>query len=127
MTRYGIDLPDRQLAAVPIKSPEGRAYLGAMMAAANFARCNRQIMMNLAERAFMQTLAVGPKDLGFALIYDVCHNIAKFEEHIVDHQCRLLCVHRKGTTRAFGPGHPSITAAVRDLGQPVLIPDDMGR
>ena len=127
MARYGIHLPDRQLAAVPIKSPEGKAYLGAMMAAANFAWCNRQIMMNLAERAFMQTLAIGPKDLGFALIYDVCHNIAKFEEHVVDDKRRLLCVHRKGATRAFGPGHPSIPAAVRGLGQPVLIPGDMGR
>ena len=79
MARYGIHLPDRQLAAVPIKSAEGRAYLGAMAAAANFAWCNRQIMMHLAERAFMQALAIGPKELGFTLVYDVCHNIAKFE------------------------------------------------
>jgi tRNA-splicing ligase RtcB len=84
-------------------------------------------MMKLAERAFMQTLALSPKDLGFALVYDVCHNIAKFEEHVVDDKRRLLCVHRKGATRAFGPGHPSIPAAVRDLGQPVLVPGDMGR
>jgi len=127
MARYGIHLPDRQLAAVPIKSAEGRAYLGAMAAAANFAWCNRQIMMHLAERAFMQALAIGPKELGFTLVYDVCHNIAKFEEHVVDNQRRLLCVHRKGATRAFGPGHPAIPAALRELGQPVLIPGDMGR
>jgi tRNA-splicing ligase RtcB len=127
MARYGIELPDRQLAAVPIKSPEGRAYLGAMAAAANFAWCNRQIMMHLAERAFMQTLAMSPAELGFALVYDVCHNIAKFEEHTVEGGRRLLCVHRKGATRAFGPGHPALPAALRELGQPVLIPGDMGR
>ncbi len=127
MARYGIHLPDRQLASVPIKSAEGRAYLGAMAAAANFAWCNRQIMMHLAERAFMQSLAIGPKELGFTLVYDVCHNIAKFEEHVVDNRRRLLCVHRKGATRAFGPGHPAIPAALRELGQPVLIPGDMGR
>jgi tRNA-splicing ligase RtcB (3'-phosphate/5'-hydroxy nucleic acid ligase) len=127
MTRYGIELPDRQLASVPIKSPEGRAYLGAMAAAANFAWCNRQIMMHLAERAFMETFAMGPAELGFALVYDVCHNIAKFEEHIVNGERRLLCVHRKGATRAFGPGHPALPAALRALGQPVLIPGDMGR
>jgi tRNA-splicing ligase RtcB (3'-phosphate/5'-hydroxy nucleic acid ligase) len=127
MAGYGIQLPDRQLACVPIRSPEGRAYLGAMAAAANFAWCNRQLMMHLAERAFMQTLALSERDLGFALIYDVCHNIAKFEEHQVDNRTRRLCVHRKGATRAFGPGHPALPAAVRDLGQPVLIPGDMGR
>jgi tRNA-splicing ligase RtcB (3'-phosphate/5'-hydroxy nucleic acid ligase) len=127
MARYGIQLPDRQLAAVPIKSPEGRAYLGAMAAAANFAWCNRQIMMHLAQRAFMAALAIGPEELGFGLVYDVCHNIAKFEEHEVDNRTRMLCVHRKGATRAFGPGHPALPEAYRELGQPVLIPGDMGR
>jgi tRNA-splicing ligase RtcB len=127
MGRYGIQLPDRQLAAVPINSPEGRAYLGAMAAAANFAWCNRQLIMHLAEQALMSALQIGPRELGFSLIYDVCHNIAKFERHEVDGEVRTLCVHRKGATRAFGPGNPSLPAALRALGQPVLIPGDMGR
>ncbi len=127
MDRYGIHLPDRQLAAAPIRSPEGRAYLGAMAAAANFAWCNRQIMMHLAERAFMETLSLNKLQLGFGLVYDVCHNIAKFEEHEVAGVRRRLCVHRKGATRAFPPGHPALPEAVRALGQPVLIPGDMGR
>jgi tRNA-splicing ligase RtcB (3'-phosphate/5'-hydroxy nucleic acid ligase) len=127
MAGYGIELPDRQLAAVPISSPEGKAYLGAMAAAANFAWCNRQLMMHLAERAISRSLAISEGDLGFALVYDVCHNIAKFEEHVVEGRKRRLCVHRKGATRSFGPGHPALPPAVRALGQPVLIPGDMGR
>ena len=127
MGRYAIQLPDRQLAAVPINSSEGRAYLGAMAAAANFAWCNRQLIMHLAQRALETALQIGPRELGFSLIYDVCHNIAKFEQHEVDGRSRTLCVHRKGATRAFGPGHPSLPAALRKLGQPVLIPGDMGR
>ncbi len=127
MGRYGIQLPDRQLAAVPINSAEGRAYLGAMAAAANFAWCNRQLIMHLAERALEAALEIGPRELGFSLIYDVCHNIAKFEQHEVEGRLRTLCVHRKGATRAFGPAHPSLPAALRHLGQPVLIPGDMGR
>lgn len=127
MARYEIKLPDRQLAAVPINSPEGRAYLGAMAAAANFAWCNRQVMMHLTEQALLAALSISPEELGFALVYDVCHNIAKFEEHIVDTHQRLVCVHRKGATRAFGPGHPALPEALRPFGQPVLIPGDMGR
>lgn len=127
MARYEITLPDRQLAAVPIVSPEGQSYLGAMAAAANFAWCNRQVMMHLAERAFMQALGVGPRELGFSLIYDVCHNIAKFEQHVVNGQKRDVCVHRKGATRAFGPGNPALPESLRELGQPVFIPGDMGR
>jgi tRNA-splicing ligase RtcB len=127
MARYGIQLPDRQLAAAPINSPQGRSYLGAMAAAANFAWCNRQLIMHLAGRALEQALQIGPRELGLSLIYDVCHNIAKFEEHVVDDRPRTLCVHRKGATRAFGPGHPSLPAPLRSLGQPVLIPGDMGR
>jgi tRNA-splicing ligase RtcB len=127
MGRYGIQLPDRQLAAVPINSSEGRAYLGAMAAAANFAWCNRQLIMHLAERALQAALEIGPRELGFSLIYDVCHNIAKFEQHEVDNRTRTLCVHRKGATRALGPGNPNLPAALRELGQPVLIPGDMGR
>ena len=98
MTKYEIVLPDRQLAAVP--SPEGQDYLGAMTAAANFAWCNRQIMMHLATDAFMEALGISPRDRGLTLIYDVCHNIAKFEDHVVDGMKRVLCVHRKGATRA---------------------------
>jgi tRNA-splicing ligase RtcB len=127
MAKYEINLPDRQLAAVPISSPEGKAYLGAMAAAANFAWCNRQVMMHLAENALMEALGASPRELGFSLIYDVCHNIAKFEEHIIDGKKRLLCVHRKGATRAFGPGHPAVPEAFRAQGQPVFIPGDMGR
>ncbi len=124
---YNFKLPDRQLAAAPIKSPEGRAYLAAMAAAANFAWCNRQLMTYLAERAFMEALHIGPKELGFALVYDVCHNIAKFEEHQIDGRTLRVCVHRKGATRAFPPGHPALPPGLREIGQPVLIPGDMGR
>jgi tRNA-splicing ligase RtcB len=127
MARYEIRLPDRQLAAAPILSPEGEAYLGAMAAAANFAWCNRQVMMHLTEQAFLDALSISPAELGFALVYDVCHNIAKFEDHLVDGRRRRVCVHRKGATRAFGPGHPALPAALRPFGQPVLIPGDMGR
>jgi tRNA-splicing ligase RtcB len=127
MSSYGIKLPDRQLASVPIRSPEGEAYLGAMAAAANFAWCNRQIMMHLTERALLRALAISQRELGMSLVYDVCHNIAKFEEHIVDGKPRRLCVHRKGATRAFGPGHPALPPSIRQIGQPILVPGDMGR
>jgi len=127
MARYEINLPDRQLAAVPISSTEGQAYLAAMAAAANFAWCNRQVMMHIAEQAFLEALSITPRELSFKLVYDVCHNIAKFEEHTVDGRKRLVCVHRKGATRAFGPGHPALPETLRPLGQPVLIPGDMGR
>jgi tRNA-splicing ligase RtcB (3'-phosphate/5'-hydroxy nucleic acid ligase) len=127
MATYGIQLPDRQLAAVPINSPEGQDYLGAMAAAANFAWCNRQVITHLSRRAFSRALGLGLEDLGFQLIYDVCHNIAKFEEHVIDGRKRNVCVHRKGATRAFGPGHPELPEKLRALGQPVLIPGDMGR
>jgi tRNA-splicing ligase RtcB (3'-phosphate/5'-hydroxy nucleic acid ligase) len=127
MAKYEIVLPDRQLAAVPIASPEGQDYLGAMAAAANFAWCNRQVMMHLATEAFMEALGIGRRELGLTLIYDVCHNIAKFEDHVVDGVKRVVCVHRKGATRAFGPGHPALPKTYRHLGQPVLIPGDMGR
>jgi tRNA-splicing ligase RtcB (3'-phosphate/5'-hydroxy nucleic acid ligase) len=127
MNKYTIALPDRQLACTPIQSPEGQDYLGAMAAAANYAWANRQVIMSQAENAFMKVLDISPRDLRFSLVYDVCHNIAKMEEHEVDGRKRLLCVHRKGATRAFAPGHPKIPAAYRSIGQPVLIPGDMGR
>jgi tRNA-splicing ligase RtcB len=127
MAKHGISLPDRQLACTPIQSPEGQDYLAAMAAAANYAWANRQVIMSQTEKAFMQTLHMGPKELGFALLYDVCHNIAKIEEHVIDGRKRRLCVHRKGATRAFAPGHPQIPAAYQKTGQPVLIPGDMGR
>ncbi len=127
MSKYGISLPDRQLACTPTRSPEGQDYLAAMAAAANYAWVNRQVIMSQAQRAFMKALEVSPRELGFSLIYDVCHNIAKIEEHVVEGKKRRLCVHRKGATRAFAPGHPQIPAAYQQLGQPVLIPGDMGR
>ncbi|HEY3445540.1 MAG TPA: RtcB family protein [Myxococcales bacterium] len=127
MRKYGIELPDRQLASAPIDSPEGRRYLGAMAAAANFAWANRQIMMVLAQRAMTRSLAISEGDLGARLLYDVCHNIAKRETHSIDGAPRRLLVHRKGATRAFGPGTPELPEAWRSVGQPVLIPGDMGR
>jgi tRNA-splicing ligase RtcB len=127
MARYGITVPDRQLACVPLRSPEGRQYFAAMAAAANFAWANRQVMTGLAERAFAAALGTGPATLRFGLVYDVCHNVAKIEEHVVDGRPRRLCVHRKGATRAFGPGHAALPAHLRRLGQPVIIPGDMGR
>lgn len=127
MVKYGISLPDRQLACAPIASPEGQHYLASMAAAANYAWVNRQVIMSQAEKAFMKALDVSPKNLGFSLVYDVCHNIAKFEEHAVNGAKRRLCVHRKGATRAFAPGHAQVPAAYRDIGQPVIIPGDMGR
>ena len=127
MAKYAISLPDRQLACTPIDSPEGQDYLASMAAAANYAWVNRQVIMSQAEKAFMKALDASPKELGFSLVYDVCHNIAKFEEHVIDGEKRRLCVHRKGATRAFAPGHPEIPEAYRHIGQPVIIPGDMGR
>ena len=125
--RYRISLPDRQLACAPIGSEEGRAYLAAMACAANFAWANRQILMHLAVEALQRALGTGPRGLGARLVYDVCHNIAKIEEQTVGGRRRRLCVHRKGATRALGPGHALVPEAYRAVGQPVLIPGDMGR
>jgi len=126
MRKYGIQLPDRQLACSPLHSEEGRQYLAAMACAANYAWANRQVMMSLAERAFLEALNISPKELGFRLVYDVCHNIAKFERHKINEHEETVCVHRKGATRAFPPGSQHIPSAYRDVGQPVLIPGDMG-
>jgi tRNA-splicing ligase RtcB len=127
MRRYGISLPDRQLACAPVDSPEARAYLGAMRAAANFAFANRQVLAHFTREAFEQALGLPPRDVGMALVYDVAHNIAKEEEHELDGRRLKVLVHRKGATRAFPPGHPELPEAYRALGQPVLIPGDMGR
>ncbi len=127
MDRYRINVPDRQLACAPIRSTEGRRYLGAMGAAANFASANRQIMTSLATRTFEHVLGVSPRELGASLLYDVCHNVAKLERHRVDGRTQTLCVHRKGATRALGAAHRDVPRAFRDLGQPVLVPGDMGR
>lgn len=118
-------LPDRQLVAAPIKSPEGQAYFSAMAAAANFAFNNRQQILHLVREGFQKVLKIDPEQI--RLIYDVCHNIAKFETHLVDGVPRQLCVHRKGATRAFGPGAQELSPLFRQTGQPVLVPGDMGR
>jgi tRNA-splicing ligase RtcB len=125
--KYGISLPDRQLACAPIASPEGRDYLAAMAAAANFAFANRQVMAHWIRESLAAALGIAPDRTGMAVVYDVCHNIAKFETFTVDGASRRLCVHRKGATRAYAPGHPGTPAPYRDVGQPVLIPGDMGR
>ena len=125
--KYGIDLPDRQLCCAPLPSEEGKRYLGAMGAAANFAFANRQVITGLLRQVFEEVLSRSPRDLGLSIVYDVCHNIAKWESHEVDGRARRLCVHRKGATRAFPPGHAEIPPAYRGIGQPVLIPGDMGR
>ncbi len=120
-------IPDPQLACAPVRSPAGQEYLAAMAAAANFAWANRQVMTGLAVRALCRSLGLSERDLGARLVYDVCHNVAKHEEHLVDGQPRRLLVHRKGATRAFGPGDARVPSAYRAVGQPVLIPGDMGR
>ncbi len=125
--KYGIELPDRQLCCAPLGSPEAKRYLGAMAAAANFAFANRQLMTHMVRRTFEEVLGMGPKELALDVVYDVCHNIAKFESHEVDGVQKRLCVHRKGATRAFPPGHPETPEAYKRVGQPVLIPGDMGR
>ncbi|MEW6523572.1 MAG: RtcB family protein [Bacillota bacterium] len=127
VSKYGIKLPDRQLACAPVKSEEGENYFAAMAAAANYAWANRQVMTHWVRQALAKTLGTTPESLGLQLVYDVAHNIAKFEDYPVDGAARRLCVHRKGATRAFGPGHPEIPSRYRQVGQPVLVPGDMGR
>jgi tRNA-splicing ligase RtcB len=124
--KYHIDLPDRQLACAPVDSSEGRRYLSAMACAANYAWANRQVMMALAKRALASALGGTEESLGLRLVYDVCHNIAKLESHDVDGRERVLCVHRKGATRAFAAGRKGVPDAYRAIGQPVLVPGDMG-
>jgi tRNA-splicing ligase RtcB len=124
--RHGIDLPDKQLCCAPLVSPEAEAYLGAMNAAANYAFANRQIMAHYVRRALKGVFSPEAAER-CDLVYDVAHNIAKFETHLVEGSKRRVCVHRKGATRAFPPGHPELGPRFRDIGQPVLIPGDMGR
>jgi len=125
--KFGIELPDRQLCCAPITSDEGRRYWAAMACAANFAFANRQMITHWVRKTLERVMRMGPKQLQLDLIYDVCHNIAKFEDHEVDGRRRRVCVHRKGATRAFPPHHTDIPEDYRDIGQPVLIPGDMGR
>jgi len=124
--RYGIQLPDRELVCAPLNSPEGKRYLGAMWSAANYAFCNRQVLTAFARRSFEQVLAgkVGNWDLH--QVYDIAHNIGKIETHEVDGELVEVCVHRKGATRAFGPGFEGLPVQYRELGQPVLVPGSMG-
>jgi tRNA-splicing ligase RtcB len=124
--RYGIHLPDRELVCAPLDSPEGKRYLAAMACAANYAFANRQILAHHARHAFEQTLAGRVDDWDLDQVYDIAHNMGKVEEHLVDGQRKRLCVHRKGATRAFGPGFEELPGEYRHLGQPVLVPGSMG-
>jgi tRNA-splicing ligase RtcB len=123
---YDIHLPDRQLACAPVGSPEGEAYIGGMAAAANYAWTNRQMIMHWVRESFSQVMGDSPEDLGMDLVYDVAHNIAKKEEHEVEGHRKRLLVHRKGATRAFPEGRPEVPTDYADVGQPVIIPGDMG-
>jgi len=125
--RYGISLPDRQLACAPIDSPEGKDYLAAMACAANYAWANRQCVTHWVRESLAKVFGKTFEELGLRQIYDVAHNIAKIEEHVVDGTKMTLCVHRKGATRAFPAGHKDVPQCYKEIGQPVLIPGDMGR
>jgi tRNA-splicing ligase RtcB len=125
--KYGFELPDRELCCAPVHSTEGKQYLAAMACAANFAFANRQLITDEVRRTFEQVFGLGAQKMGLDLVYDVCHNIAKFETHEVDGRQRQVVVHRKGATRAFPAHHPKVPAAYQNTGQPVLIPGDMGR
>lgn len=126
MHRHGIDVPDRQLACVPVRSPEGEHYLAAMAASANFAWANRHVLAHEARNAFAAAFGMSPTTTGMSLVFDVAHNLAKIETHETDGRSVLLCVHRKGATRSLGPGHPDLPSDLRPFGQPVLVPGSMG-
>ncbi len=126
MSRYSIALPDRQLACVPVDTPEGREYLAAMAASANFAWANRHILAHAAREAFADAFGVSPTATGMSLVFDVAHNLAKIETHEVGGRPTELCVHRKGATRAFAPGHPDLPEDLIAVGQPVFVPGSMG-
>lgn len=126
MRREGISVPDRQLACGPVGSPEAERYFGAMAAAANFARANRHALAHRVRECFAEVVGRSAEALGMRLVYDVAHNLAKIERYEVDGRPRDLCVHRKGATRAFGPGHPELPDRYRAVGQPVIVPGSMG-
>ena len=126
MHEYGIEIPDRQLVCAPMDSPEGSNYLKAMRCAANFAFANRQVLTDLTRLAFNETLRNRVDDADLRQVYDVAHNMGKIERHVIDGEEMTVCVHRKGATRAFGPGAEDLPDDYRDLGQPVLIPGSMG-
>jgi len=126
MASHGITVPDRQLACVPVESPDGERYMAAMAAAANFAWANRHVLAHEARLAFAAAFGTSPAHTAMRLVFDVAHNLAKIEHHDVAGRTRELCVHRKGATRAFGPGHPDLPGDLRPVGQPVLIPGSMG-
>ncbi|HDL21313.1 MAG TPA: RtcB family protein, partial [Nitrospirae bacterium] len=125
--KYGIFLPDRELACAPVNSPEAQHYIAAMKAAANYAWSNRQCIMHWTRDAVMKILGTTPGSIGLSLVYDVAHNIAKTETHTINGRKQKVVVHRKGATRAFPPGHPELPEIYRHVGQPVIIPGDMGR
>lgn len=127
MPGYNISVPDRQLACAPVRSKEGQSYLGAMRSAANFAWANRQVITHMARQAFTSALGISEETAGLQVVYDVSHNIAKIENHAFEGGVKRLCVHRKGATRAFPPHHPDLPDKYAHIGQPVLVPGDMGR
>jgi tRNA-splicing ligase RtcB len=127
LQKYGIDLPDRQLACTPVESTEGKNYFGAMAAAANFAFANRQLITHWTREAFEKIFKKKAEQMGIKIVYDVAHNMAKIEEHEVEGEKMKLCVHRKGAVRAFPPGHPDLPEEYKEVGQPVPVPGDMGR
>jgi tRNA-splicing ligase RtcB len=126
LPKESFELPDRQLACARLKSDQGRRYLAAMACAANYAWANRQILMCWTQETLLKALSISPRELGMRLLYDVCHNIAKKELHTIEGKETVLCVHRKGATRALPPGHSLLPEVYRNVGQPVLIPGDMG-
>jgi tRNA-splicing ligase RtcB len=126
MPELGIELPDRQLACVPMDHPRAMEYMGAMNAAGNYARANRHVLADAARESFAGVFGRSSRDLGMHLVYDISHNLAKLEDYDVKGRNRTLCVHRKGATRAFGPGHPELPDRYRAIGQPVIIPGSMG-
>ena len=126
LSKESFELPDRQLACARLKSDQGRRYLAAMACAANYAWANRQILMYWTQETLLKALSISPRELGMRLLYDVCHNIAKKELHTIEGKEAVLCVHRKGATRALPPRHSLLPEVYRNVGQPVLIPGDMG-
>ncbi|MBI4635257.1 MAG: RtcB family protein, partial [Candidatus Rokubacteria bacterium] len=125
MRAWGLTVPDRELACAPFRSSEGRAYFGAMTAAANVAFANRQVITHQVRQVMGRVFGKDPRALGLSVVYDVCHNTAKLERHVVDGEPMDLVVHRKGATRAFGPGAPDLPEAYRAVGQPVIIGGSM--